>query len=63
VTEIIAGVVDCQLGFAVNEPNSMRKANVEPMIFLLADYGFPSQGNIYITNATTLAQNKDALAR
>src|SRR4051812_32520755 len=26
VTEIIAGVVDCQLGFAVNEPNSMKKA-------------------------------------
>jgi NitT/TauT family transport system substrate-binding protein len=63
VTEIIAGVVDCQLGFAVNEPNSMRKASVEPVVLLLADYGFPSQGNIYITNSTTLAQNKDALAR
>jgi NitT/TauT family transport system substrate-binding protein len=63
VTEIIAGVVDCQLGFAVNEPNSMRKAGVEPTIFLLADYGFPSQGNIYITNSTTLEKNKDALGR
>jgi NitT/TauT family transport system substrate-binding protein len=63
VTEIIAGTVDCQLGFAINEPNSMRKAGVEPTIFLLADYGFPSQGDVYITNASTLTQNKDALAR
>jgi NitT/TauT family transport system substrate-binding protein len=63
VTEIIAGTVDCQLGFAVNEPNSIRKAGVEPVVFLRADYGYPSQGNIYITNAQTLAQNKDALAR
>jgi NitT/TauT family transport system substrate-binding protein len=63
VTEIIAGVVDCQLGFAVNEPNSMKKAGVEPVVFLRADYGYPSQGNVYITNSTTLAQNKDALAR
>lgn len=63
VTEIIAGVVDCQLGFAVNEPNTMKKAGIEPVIFLLADYGFPSQGNIYITNSASLEKNKDALAR
>ncbi len=63
VTEIIAGIVDCQVGFAVNEPNSMRKAGVEPVIFLFNDYGYPSQGNVYITTPEVLAKKKDALAR
>jgi NitT/TauT family transport system substrate-binding protein len=63
VTEIIAGIVDCQAGFAVNEPNSMRKAGVEPVVFLYNDYGWPSQGNVYITTPEVLAKKKDALAR
>ncbi len=63
VTEIIAGIVDCQAGFAVNEPNSMRKAGVEPIVFLYNDYGWPSQGNVYITTPDVLAKKKDALAR
>jgi NitT/TauT family transport system substrate-binding protein len=63
VTEIIAGIVDCQAGFAVNEPNSMRKAGVEPVVFLFNDYGWPSQGNVYITRPEVLEKKKEALAR
>ncbi len=63
VTEIIAGIVDCQVGFAVNEPISMKKAGVEPILFLFNDYGYPSQSDVYITTPEVLAKKKAALAR
>ena len=64
VTEVIAGIVDCMFtSFSVNEPNSMRREGIEPVVFLIADNGIPTQGNAYFTNADTYEQNKDALAR
>lgn len=64
VTEIIAGTIQCQYStFAVNEPNSMRKNGVEPVVMLAADNGLPSQGNVYFTSADQYEKNKDILAR
>ncbi len=52
VATIIAGKIDCQFTtFSVNEPNTMKKNGITPVVFLLADNNMPSQGNIYIANA------------
>jgi NitT/TauT family transport system substrate-binding protein len=61
ITEIIAGLVDCQLAFAVNEPITMRKAGITPVVFNLADYG--CQGEVYITRQSFLDQHADVLVR
>ena len=63
ITEIIAGVVDCQLAFAVNEPITMRKAGVEPVVFHLSDYGLGGQGEIYITRRDFYEKNPEVLVR
>jgi ABC-type nitrate/sulfonate/bicarbonate transport system substrate-binding protein len=63
VTELIAGIVDCQLAFAVNEPITLRKAGIEPVIFNLADYGFGGQGEVYITRREYFEKHQDVLVR
>lgn len=62
VATIIAGRIDCQFTtFAVNEPNTMRNAGVEPVVFLLSENGLPAQSNVYFTSEEKLADNRDAL--
>jgi NitT/TauT family transport system substrate-binding protein len=63
VTEIIAGIVDCQLAYATNEPIIMQKAGITPVVFYLADLGFGGQAEVYVTRADYLAQNPDVLKR
>ncbi len=63
VTEIIAGVVDCQLAYAVNEPITLKKAGIDPVLFNLSDYGFGGQGEIYFTRRDFFNKNQDALVR
>jgi NitT/TauT family transport system substrate-binding protein len=63
VTELIAGVVDCQLAFAVNEPVTLRKAGITPVIFNLADYGYGGQAEVYITRQKYLEEHPDVLVR
>ena len=63
ITEIIAGLVDCQLAFAVNEPITMRKAGITPVVFNLADYGYGGQGEVYITRQSYLKEHRDVLVR
>jgi NitT/TauT family transport system substrate-binding protein len=60
VTTIIAGKIDCQFTtFSVNEPNTMRKNGITPVIFLLADNNMPSQGNVYIAPPDKIKADPD----
>lgn len=53
VSTIIAGKVDCMITtLATNEPLTMQRRGVAPVVFTLADHGMPSQGNVYFTSAT-----------
>ena len=57
ITEIIAGVVDCQLAFAVNEPITMKKAGVELNRKVLADIALNDAAGF----SALVAQAKGAL--
>ena len=63
ITEILAGIVDCQLAYAVNEPITLQLANVEPVIFSLADLGFGGQAEIYFTRREYFDEHQDVLVR
>ncbi len=63
ITELIAGIVDCQLAFAVNEPITLEKAGVEPVVFALSDLGFAGQGEVYFTRKDYFDEHKDVLVR
>jgi NitT/TauT family transport system substrate-binding protein len=63
ITEILAGIVDCQLAYAVNEPITMEKAGIKPVIFSLSDLGFGGQGEIYFTRSEYFDAHKDVLVR
>lgn len=63
ITELIAGIVDCQLAFAVNEPITLRQAGIDPVIFHLADYQMAGQGEVYFTRRDFLEENPDVLVR
>lgn len=63
ITELLAGIVDCQLAYAVNEPITMQKAGIEPVIFSMSDLGFGGQGEIYFTRREYFEQHQDVLVR
>jgi NitT/TauT family transport system substrate-binding protein len=51
VTPIIAGNIDCQFtAFSVNEPYTLKKNGITPVVFLIADNGIPTQGDVYFTD-------------
>jgi NitT/TauT family transport system substrate-binding protein len=52
-----------QQGFATSEPFSIEKAGVKPVVFLLADLGFPPYSEALIVARDTLGRRGDALAR
>jgi NitT/TauT family transport system substrate-binding protein len=52
-----------QQGFATSEPFSIEKAGVNPVVFLLADLGYPPYSEALIVTRDTLARRADALAR
>jgi NitT/TauT family transport system substrate-binding protein len=52
-----------QQGFATSEPFSIEKAGVRPVVFLLADLGFPPYSEVLIVTRDSLAKRGDALAR
>jgi NitT/TauT family transport system substrate-binding protein len=52
-----------QQGFATSEPFSIEKGGVKPVVFLLADLGYPPYAEALIVTRDTLAKRGDALRR
>jgi len=52
-----------QQGFATSEPFSIEKAGVRPVVFLLADYGYPPYSEALVVTQKTLRDRRDALER
>ena len=52
-----------QQGFATSEPYSIEKGGVKPVVFLLADLGYPPYSEALIVTRDTLGKRGDALKR
>lgn len=52
-----------QQGFATSEPYSIEKAGVKPVVFLLADLGYPPYSEVLAVTDATLAKRRDVLHR
>lgn len=52
-----------QQGFVTSEPHSIEKGGVRPMVFLLADRGYPPYSETLVVTRSTLAQRRDVLER
>jgi NitT/TauT family transport system substrate-binding protein len=52
-----------QQGFATSEPFSIEKGGVKPVVFLLADLGYPPYAETLIVMRSTLDKRADALKR
>ncbi len=52
-----------QQGFATSEPFSIEKAGVKPVVFLLADLGYPPYAEALVVTRDTLSKRRDALVR
>jgi NitT/TauT family transport system substrate-binding protein len=52
-----------QQGFATSEPFSIEKAGVKPVVFLLAELGYPPYSEVLAVTRNTLSTRADALAR
>ena len=52
-----------QQGFATSEPFSIEKAGVTPVVFLLADLGYPPYSEVLAVTRSNLIRRQDALRR
>ena len=52
-----------QQGYVTSEPYSIEKGGVKPVVFLLADLGYPPYAETVIVTRETLAQRRDAVRR
>jgi NitT/TauT family transport system substrate-binding protein len=52
-----------QQGFATSEPFSIEKGGIRPMVFLLADFGYPPYSEALVVTRAFLAGQADALQR
>lgn len=52
-----------QQGFATSEPFSIEKGGIKPVVFLLADAGYPPYAEVLVVTRNTLAKRADALRR
>lgn len=52
-----------QQGYATSEPYSVEKAGVTPVVFLLADAGYPPYAQTIVTTRAVLEKRRDALTR
>jgi NitT/TauT family transport system substrate-binding protein len=52
-----------QQGFATSEPFSIEKGGIKPVVFLLADLGYPPYSEALVVTRDTLAKRRDALVR
>jgi NitT/TauT family transport system substrate-binding protein len=52
-----------QQGFATSEPFSIERGGINPVVFLLADLGYPPYSETLVVTRDTLAKRGDALMR
>ncbi|MEO8303905.1 MAG: ABC transporter substrate-binding protein [Betaproteobacteria bacterium] len=52
-----------QQGFATSEPFSIEKGGIKPVVFLLAEQGYPPYSEVLAVRRDALARRADALAR
>jgi NitT/TauT family transport system substrate-binding protein len=52
-----------QQGFVTSEPFSIEQGGVQPVVFLLADLGYPPYSETLVVTRKTLAGRRDALER
>ena len=52
-----------QQGFATSEPFSIEKAGLKPVVFLLAELGYPPYSEVLAVTRNTLSTRSDALKR
>jgi NitT/TauT family transport system substrate-binding protein len=52
-----------QQGYVTSEPYSVEKGGVKPVLFLLADLGYPPYAQTLVVTRDTLAKKRDALQR
>jgi NitT/TauT family transport system substrate-binding protein len=52
-----------QQGFATSEPFSIEQGGVTPVVFLLADLGYPPYSEVLVVTRNTLDRRADALKR
>jgi NitT/TauT family transport system substrate-binding protein len=52
-----------QQGFATSEPFAIEQAGIKPVVFLLADLGYPPYSEALIVTRATLDRRRDALVR
>lgn len=52
-----------QQGFATSEPFSIEQAGITPVVFLLADLGYPPYSEVLVVTRETLGKRRDALVR
>ena len=50
-------------GYVTSEPYSVEKAGVKPVIFLLADYGYPPYAQTVVATRDTVTKRGDAVKR
>jgi NitT/TauT family transport system substrate-binding protein len=63
VQPFLADATLSQQGFATSEPFSIEKAGVRPVVFLLADLGYPPYSEALVVTRGTLDKRADALRR
>ena len=63
VQPFLADAALSQQGFATSEPFSIEKGGVTPVVFLLADLGYPPYSETLVVTRATLAQKRGALER
>jgi NitT/TauT family transport system substrate-binding protein len=52
-----------QQGYVTSEPYSIEKGGVKPVVFLLADLGYPPYAQTIVVTRDTLAKRRDAVRR
>jgi NitT/TauT family transport system substrate-binding protein len=52
-----------QQGFATSEPFSIEKAGIKPVVFLLADLGYPPYSEVLAVKRDTLGKRREALQK
>jgi NitT/TauT family transport system substrate-binding protein len=63
VQPFLADKTASQQGYVTSEPFSIEKAGVKPVVFLLADLGYPPYAETLVTTQKVLGEKRDALRR
>jgi NitT/TauT family transport system substrate-binding protein len=63
VQPFLADKTASQQGYVTSEPFSIEKAGVKPVVFLLADLGYPPYAETLVTTRKVLGEKRDAMRR